>query len=126
MNQPASTPVAEPESESGNPPKPPTCRGPLHCGPKSHTGRLTQVDRSWALALLAGLGRDTKSGVTKDEARTFADQSVAALHDAINAGWNGPNELKETDFDALRSRDDFKKLLAELEAKAGPKAKTKD
>jgi hypothetical protein len=31
-----------------------------------------------------------------------------------------------TDFDPLRGRDDFQKLLAELEAKAGPKAKPKD
>jgi hypothetical protein len=36
------------------------------------------------------------------------------------------SELKEPDFDPLRGRDDFKKLLAELEAKSGPKAKPKD
>ena len=32
------------------------------------------------------------------------------------------DELKEPDFDVLRGRDDFKKLLAELEAKSGQKA----
>ena len=37
-----------------------------------------------------------------------------------------PDELKEPDFDALRGRADFQKLVAELEAKAGPKAKPKD
>jgi hypothetical protein len=58
--------------------------------------------------------------------RTFADQAVASLRDAINAGWNQPDELKEPDFDALRGREDFKTLLAELEAKAGPKPKPKD
>jgi hypothetical protein len=63
--------------------------------------------------------------VTKAEAAAFADQAVAALRDVIKAGWNEPNELKEPDFDALRGRDDFKKLLAELVAKAPPNAKPK-
>ena len=74
---------------------------------------------------MAGLGGDAKSGVIQDEARTFADQS-AALAEAVKAGWALPSELKEPDFDALRGRDDFKKLLAEVEAKAGPKAKPND
>ena len=42
-----------------------------------------RFERTRALALLAGLGGDAKSGVRKDEAQTFADQSVAALRDAI-------------------------------------------
>jgi hypothetical protein len=45
---------------------------------------------------------------------------------AVKAGWALPSELKEPDFDALRGRDDFKKLLTEVEAKAGPKARPKD
>jgi hypothetical protein len=61
--------------------------------------------------------------VTAAEAATFADQAVAALRDAMSAGWNRPDELKEPDFDALRGRDDFRKLVAEVGAKAGPKAK---
>jgi hypothetical protein len=69
------------------------------------------------LALLAWLGGDANSTVTKDEAKTFADQSVTALRDAINAGWVDPNDLKESDFDALRERNDFKTLLADLDAK---------
>jgi hypothetical protein len=77
-----------------------------------------QVERSRALALLAGLGGDSKSGVTKEEAKTFADQSVAVLADAIKIGWALPSELKEPDFDALRGRADFQRLLAEVEAKA--------
>jgi serine/threonine-protein kinase len=76
------------------------------------------VERSRALALLAGLGGDAKSGVTKEEAKRFADQSVAALADAVKAGWAYPSELKEPDFDALRGRADFQKLVAEVEAKA--------
>ena len=77
---------------------------------------MTEVER--ARALLAGLGGDAKSGVTKDESRTFADQSVAALAAAVKTGWAIPSELKEPDFDALRARPDFQKLLAEVEAKA--------
>jgi tetratricopeptide (TPR) repeat protein len=78
-------------------------------------------ERSRALALLAGLGVEAKSGVTAAEAAMFAGQAVTSLRDAFSAGWNWPDELKEPDFDALRGREDFQKLLAELEAK--PKAK---
>jgi tetratricopeptide (TPR) repeat protein len=85
-----------------------------------------QVERSRALALLAGLGGDANSGVTRDEAQRFADQAVIALADAVKVGWAYPSELKEPDFEALRGRDDFRKLLAELSAKAGPKAKRID
>jgi hypothetical protein len=74
--------------------------------------------RGRALALLAGLAGDAKSGVTKEEGRTFADQSVADLAAAVNDGWAVLGELKEPDFDALRGRADFQKLLAEVEAKA--------
>jgi serine/threonine protein kinase/tetratricopeptide (TPR) repeat protein len=78
----------------------------------------TRFERSRVLALLAGLGADEKSGVTAGEARTYADQALAALQDALRAGWALPNELKEPDFDALRSRPDFQKLVAEVEARA--------
>jgi len=84
----------------------------------------TRFERSRALALLAGLGGDAKSGVTKDEAKAFADQSVAALADAVKTGWGQPSELKGPDFDALRGREDFQKLVAEVEAKAKKPAET--
>jgi serine/threonine protein kinase/tetratricopeptide (TPR) repeat protein len=77
-----------------------------------------QIDRSRALAFLAGLGADAKSGVTTDEVKVFADQSVAALAAVVKVGWAWPRELKEPDFDALRGRADFQKLMAEVEAKA--------
>jgi hypothetical protein len=64
--------------------------------------------------------------VTKDEAARFAVQAVTSLRDAISAFRDWPDALKEPDFDALRGRDDFKKLVAELEARSGPKAKRKD
>jgi tetratricopeptide (TPR) repeat protein/tRNA A-37 threonylcarbamoyl transferase component Bud32 len=77
-----------------------------------------RFERGRALGLLAGLAADGKSGVSSAEAAAFADQAVAVLRDAISDGWNVPDELKEPDFDAVRGRDDFKKLLAELKAKS--------
>jgi tetratricopeptide (TPR) repeat protein len=85
-----------------------------------------RYERSRALALLAGLGEEAKSGVTKAEAALFADQAIASLRDAIKAGWNKPDALEEPDFGSLRGRDDFKKLLAELEARDKAKAAKKD
>lgn len=85
----------------------------------------TRFERARALALLAGLGADATSGVTAAEAATFADQAVADLRDAIQAGWAQRDELKEPDFDALRQREDFKKLMAELEKPSPPKPEKK-
>jgi tetratricopeptide (TPR) repeat protein len=87
--------------------------------------RGTRFERARALSLLAGLGKVTKSGVTTAQAAAFADQAVAALRDAFQAGCGKSDELKEPDFDTLRGRDDFKKLLAELEAKAKKEAESK-
>jgi tetratricopeptide (TPR) repeat protein len=83
----------------------------------------TRRERARALALLAGLAKDPKSGVTGAEAITFADQSVAALRDAINAGWTIRDQLKHPDFDPLRGREDFKKLVAEAKAEQSAKRK---
>ena len=44
-------------------------------------------------------------------------QAVASLRDAVSAGWGLLNDLKEPDFDAIRGRADFQKLVAEVEAK---------
>ena len=86
----------------------------------------TQVERARALALLAGLGADAKSGVTEAEAATFADRAVASLRDAFSHGWGWLDKLKEPDFDALRGRGDFKKLVAEREDNSRPTAKPED
>ena len=49
--------------------------------------------------------------------KAFADQSVAGLAEVVKLGWALPSELKEPDFDALRGRADFQKLVAVVEAK---------
>jgi hypothetical protein len=86
----------------------------------------TRFERVRALALLAGLGKDPKSGVTAAEAASFADRSVAAFRDAIDAGWAVRDGLKEPDFDPLRGREDFQKLLAEVEARNKAQAARKE
>ena len=81
-------------------------------------GRSGRFEKSRALALLAKLGADPKSGVTADEAKAFANRAAAALADAVKAGWAQPAEMREPDIDAVRDRADFQKLVADLEAKA--------
>jgi tetratricopeptide (TPR) repeat protein len=84
-------------------------------------------ERGRSLALLAGLAADAKSGVTAAEAAAFADKAVAALRDALQGGLrNVDDDLKTPDFDPLRGREDFKKLLAEWQTKSRPKAKPKN
>jgi hypothetical protein len=53
---------------------------------------------------LAGLGGDAKSDVTKEEAKTFADQLVAALAAAVKRGAAVPSELREPDQGAVCGR----------------------
>ncbi len=80
-----------------------------------------RFERARVESLLAGLARDPNSGVTPAEAAALADRSVASLRDIIKGGWSLPGELKEPDFDAIRGRDDFQKLVSEVEAKASSK-----
>jgi hypothetical protein len=64
--------------------------------------------------------------VTAAEAAACAERAVATLRDAISTGWARRKELKEPEFDSLRGREDFRKLVAELEARHGPRAKPTD
>jgi hypothetical protein len=51
-------------------------------------------------------------------AKEDADQAMAWLIKAVAAGYAGAAQTKkDTDLDFLRDREDFKKLLAELENK---------
>jgi tetratricopeptide (TPR) repeat protein len=74
-----------------------------------------------ALSILAGLESEEKSGAT---AAAFAYRAIAGLRRAVQSGWTLLDELKEPDFDPLRKRDDFQKLVKELEAKAAPARRT--
>jgi tetratricopeptide (TPR) repeat protein len=47
----------------------------------------------------------------------YGDQAMAMLRDAVAKGYKDAAHMKkDTDLDPLRSREDFKKLVAELEA----------
>jgi serine/threonine protein kinase len=55
----------------------------------------------------------------KELAQGYADQAVAALRQAVESGWTDAAHMgKNTDLDSLRGRKDFKKLTADLEARA--------
>jgi serine/threonine protein kinase len=48
----------------------------------------------------------------------YADRAMDYLRDALSRGYGNPGVLKgDSDLDPVRSRDDFRKLLADLEAK---------
>ncbi len=52
----------------------------------------------------------------------YADRAMAMLKQAVTAGWKDAAHIrKDTDLDPLRQREDFNKLLAEMEA-SEPKA----
>jgi tetratricopeptide (TPR) repeat protein len=82
-----------------------------------HLSAELRFERARALALLAGLGAHPQSGVTADEAATFADQAVAALADVL-ALWDYPNQLEWPEFDSVRDRPEFQELLVEADARA--------
>jgi serine/threonine-protein kinase len=72
-------------------------------------------------ALQAGAAAEG-SGLTAAEARAAADGAMATLRRAVAAGFRNAAHLRaDTDLDALRPRDDFQKLIQDLEA--NPEAK---
>jgi eukaryotic-like serine/threonine-protein kinase len=75
-----------------------------------------------ALALCVSLtAKDaTQTPGQRDElAKAYADRAIRMLRTAVQKGFKDAGHLKQNpDLDPLRSRADFKELLAELEAKA--------
>ena len=54
---------------------------------------------------------------SKELAQSYGDKAMAALRPAIQNGYKDAAHMKkDTDLDALRGRDDFKKLLGDLNA----------
>jgi hypothetical protein len=54
-------------------------------------------------------------------AEQYARRAVALLRQAVQKGYKDVTHMtKDPDLDALRARDDFKELLAQLELKVGP------
>jgi hypothetical protein len=60
---------------------------------------------------------DTKR---KDAVQFYGDAAMKLLRDAVGKGFKDAAHMKkDTDLDPLREREDFKKLVAELEARKG-------
>jgi hypothetical protein len=55
---------------------------------------------------------------SKEAAQFYGDAAMKFLRDAVSKGYKDvPHMTKDTDLDPLRQRDDFRKLVAELEGK---------
>ena len=64
--------------------------------------------------------KDDKLAAAKRQAEIafYADQAMAMLRDALAKGYKDAEHMQtDKDLDPLRSRDDFKTVVAELEAK---------
>ena len=73
---------------------------------------------------LMGPGKAEPTAQEQAERRRHADEAVEALRQAVAAGFKDLKKLqKDPDLDALRAREDFKQLLAELTEKAKASAK---
>jgi tetratricopeptide (TPR) repeat protein len=60
------------------------------------------------------------SGQNAAKKQAYAERAIELLHQAVQAGWTDAAHMKrDTDLDPLRGRDDFKKLIRQLEGKAG-------
>jgi tetratricopeptide (TPR) repeat protein len=71
-------------------------------------------------AALAAKDDGLTEGKRKDLVEAYGSQAVALLRRAVDQGWNDVAAFKAPVFEPLRSRDDFQKLLAELEMKGKP------
>ena len=56
------------------------------------------------------------SAKVAEQTQEYADRAMELLQDAVNAGYkDAANMAKDSDLDSLRGREDFKKLLEELQ-----------
>jgi tetratricopeptide (TPR) repeat protein len=86
--------------------------------PDSHQYREQLKKISYDTACFSAMA-STKFADKKTE---YSDRTMELLQKAVKAGYNDAAHLKaDTDLDPLRERKDFRKLLADLEAKFPPK-----
>jgi tetratricopeptide (TPR) repeat protein/tRNA A-37 threonylcarbamoyl transferase component Bud32 len=77
-----------------------------------------RYDLACSHALLAAIATRDGSGLTDAERLAEADKAMDALRRAIKAGYRDIAKMRtDTDLDSLRKREDFQKLMQELEAK---------
>ncbi|HEV8072203.1 MAG TPA: serine/threonine-protein kinase [Planctomycetaceae bacterium] len=78
-------------------------------------------ERACSHAALAGLAERPGSGVSGLEGRAAATEAMKWLNRLAATGYRNVNELRiESAFDALRGREDYRKLMAELELEISP------
>jgi tetratricopeptide (TPR) repeat protein len=81
------------------------------------TEKDTLYNAACVFALAAGRREEAGASLAKEEC---ARRAVALLRQAVAKGWKDPKDIehmkKDEDLEALRGREDFQKLLAELEA----------
>ena len=59
------------------------------------------------------------SGKSVYKRHEYADRAMQLMHQAVKAGFTNVADMKkDTDLDPIRTRDDFKKLIHELENKS--------
>lgn len=64
--------------------------------------------------------------MSSPEAKTEADQAMAALSKAVDAGYRSAADFRmDSALEPLREREDFKKLIAELEEPSPAKPEKK-
>ena len=86
-------------------------------------GCLGPFNGACAHAALAGLAGQDGAGVSAAEGKAHADQAMALLRKAVD-GFRFITVIRtEGALDPLREREDFKKLLTELEQKLAAKPK---
>ncbi len=72
-------------------------------------------------ARLAATDNRLSEGERKERSLAYGDRALAALRQAIDRGFKDVAQMtKDADLEPLRSRTDFQKLLAEVEAKGKP------
>src|SRR5262249_34230397 len=76
-----------------------------------------------AHAALAGLAGQEGTGVSAAEGKAHADQAMALLRKSVDRYDNIHEYRTEGALDPLREREDFQKLLPELEQKSAAKPK---
>jgi len=86
------------------------------------SGPISFYNAACGRAITAGLQSKANTPEAARLAEVDADKAMAWLQKAVAAGWtDGSSIRKDDDLAFLRNRDDFKKLLARLEAKAPSK-----
>jgi hypothetical protein len=68
-------------------------------------------------ALLAGVAAEAGAGLTAAEGTAAAEKAMDALRKAVAGGYRNVKHMRsDTDLDSLRQREDFQKLLKDLES----------